>query len=145
MCCPCYMTSLCSRIFYSVLQVSWSVLWLRHQFVTDVTAWLIDPNPSCSKNRKEKKNKNKNKIKWKEKIKTKSTIDDLDTIDLWSKIRLKLLFHDSGSKVWLLLYESCMLNMFSNGSKLVLLLFLFLSLLCGLNTLFRVGFSLYTC
>ena len=44
-------------------QVLWSVLWLRHQFVTDVTVWLIDPNLSCSKNRKEKKNKKKNKIK----------------------------------------------------------------------------------
>ena len=39
----------------SFSQVSWSVLWLRHQFVTDVTAWLINPNLSCSKNRKKKK------------------------------------------------------------------------------------------
>ena len=46
-------------------QVPWSVLWLRHQLVTDVTAWLITPNLSYSKNRKKKKNK----IKWKEKIK----------------------------------------------------------------------------
>ena len=44
-------------------QVSWSVLWLCHQVVTDVTAWLINPNSSCSKN--------KNKIKWKEKNKNK--------------------------------------------------------------------------
>jgi len=33
-------------------QVSWSVLWLHHQVVTDVTSWLINLNPSCSKNRK---------------------------------------------------------------------------------------------
>ena len=33
-------------------QVLWSVLWLHHQFVTDVTVWPIHPNPSCSKNRK---------------------------------------------------------------------------------------------
>jgi len=26
--------------------VSWSVLWLRHQVVIDVTAWPINPNPS---------------------------------------------------------------------------------------------------
>jgi len=42
--------------------VPWSVLWLHHQFVTDVTAWLITPNPSCSKNRK-RKNKVREKIK----------------------------------------------------------------------------------
>ena len=41
------------------LQVPWSVLWLCHQSVTDVTVLLIDPNPSCSKNRKEKKKKKK--------------------------------------------------------------------------------------
>ena len=29
-----------------------SVLWLCHQVVTDVTAWPINPSPSCSKNRK---------------------------------------------------------------------------------------------
>ena len=47
-------------------QVSWLVLWLCHQLVTDVTAWQINPNLSCSKNRKEKKNKakreNKNEV-----------------------------------------------------------------------------------
>ena len=48
-------------------QVSWSVWWLRHQFVTDVTVWLINPNLSCSKNRKMKR---KNKIK--------STVNDLN-------------------------------------------------------------------
>jgi len=31
--------------------------------VTDVTAWLITPNPSCSKNRKNKRNEKKNKIR----------------------------------------------------------------------------------
>ena len=101
MCCPCCMTSLCSRIFYSVLQVSWSVLWLRHQFVTDVTAWLMNRNPSCSKNRKEKKKKSK--IKWKEKMKTKSTIDDLDNLaycllslyDSLKYLRLSWLVHTS--------------------------------------------------
>jgi len=51
--------------------VPWSVLWLCRQLVTDVTAWLIDPNPSCSKNRKIK-------IKIKIKRKVKSSIDDLD-------------------------------------------------------------------
>ena len=50
--------------------VPWLVLWLRHQLVTDVTAWLIDPNPSCSKNREIKERKRKRKVK--------STIDDLD-------------------------------------------------------------------
>ena len=58
----------------SFSQVLWSVLWLCHQLVTDVTAWLINPNPSCSKNRKEKKKK----IEWKEKIKMKSTVNDFD-------------------------------------------------------------------
>jgi len=44
--------------------------------VTDVTAWLINPNPSCSKNRKRKEKKSKIKMKRKNKIK--STINDLD-------------------------------------------------------------------
>ena len=60
--------------------VPWSVLWLCHQLVTDVTAWLIDPNPSCSKNRKWKWKRKKNKLKRKEKRKVKSTLDDLDNI-----------------------------------------------------------------
>jgi len=47
--------------------------------VTDVTAWLINPNPSCSKNRKRKEKKTKNKIQEKEKIKTESTVNDLDS------------------------------------------------------------------
>ena len=38
-------------------QVLWSVLWLCHQVVTDVTVWPINPNPSCSKNRKIKNKK----------------------------------------------------------------------------------------
>ena len=59
-----------STLFF---QVPWSVLWLCHQLVTNVTAWLINPNPSCSKNRKEKKKKKK-------KIKMKSTIHDLNTM-----------------------------------------------------------------
>ena len=63
-------------------QVLWSVLWLRHQFVTDVTVWQTNPNPSCSKNRKIKQKKTKIKFKKKrkekEKIKTKSTVNDLD-------------------------------------------------------------------
>ena len=63
----------------SFSQVPWSVLWLRHQFVTDVTAWLINPNPSCSKNRKLKEKKTKNRIQEKEKIKTEFTVNDLDT------------------------------------------------------------------
>ena len=63
----------------SFSQVPWSVLWLCHQFVTDVTAWLINPNPSCSKNRKRKEKKTKNKIQEKEKIKTESTVNDLDS------------------------------------------------------------------
>ena len=68
MCCPCCMTVLVPSTSFS--QVSWSVLWLRHQFVTDVTVWLINPNLSCSKNRKWKRKENKeNKIKWKGKIK----------------------------------------------------------------------------
>ena len=52
-------------------QVSWSVLWLCHQLMTDVTVWLINPNLSCSKNRKIKEKRKKNKITWKEKIKNK--------------------------------------------------------------------------
>jgi len=64
----------------SFSQVPWSVLWLRHQFVTDVTAWQINPNPSCSKNRKLKEKKTKNKIQGKEKIKTESTVNDLDSL-----------------------------------------------------------------
>ena len=57
-----------STLFFQVL---WSVLWLHHQLVTDVTAWLINPNLSCSKNRKEKKKEEKwNKVK-REKIKNK--------------------------------------------------------------------------
>ena len=67
----------------SFSQVLWSVLWLRHQFVTDVTAWLINPNLSCSKNKKLKEKKTENKIQEKEKIKTESTIHDFDTIVLY--------------------------------------------------------------
>ena len=63
----------------SFSRVLWLVLWLCHQFVTDVTAWLISPNPSCSKNRKRKEKKTENKIQEKEKIKTESTIHDFDT------------------------------------------------------------------
>jgi len=59
-------------------QVPWSVLWLCHQFVTDVTAWLVNPNPSCSKNRKRKEKKTKNKIQEQERIKTEFTVNDLD-------------------------------------------------------------------
>ena len=50
----------------SFSQVLWSVLWLCHQFVTDVTAWLINPNPSCSKNRKRTEKKTKNKLQKRE-------------------------------------------------------------------------------
>ena len=70
MCCPCCMMSLYSRTFYSILLSPMISLWLCHWFVTDVTAWLINPNPSCSKNRKwkikkkKKKNKVREKIKW---------------------------------------------------------------------------------
>ena len=60
----------------SFSQVPWLVLWLHHQFVTDVTVWLINPNPSCSKNRKRKRKEKK--IQEKEKIKTESTVNDLD-------------------------------------------------------------------
>jgi len=62
----------------SFSQVPWSVLWLRHQFVTDVTAWLINPNLSCSKNRKRKEKKTKNKIQEQERIKTESSVNNLD-------------------------------------------------------------------
>ena len=62
----------------SFSQVLWSVLWLHHQFVTDVTEWLIDPNLSCSKNRKEKEKEKENKVKWKVKTKVKSIVNDLD-------------------------------------------------------------------
>ena len=56
----------------SFSQVPWSVLWLRHQVVTDVTVWLITPNPSCSKNRKRKEKKHK--IKYKMKSENKSQV-----------------------------------------------------------------------
>jgi len=69
MCCPCCMTSLVLEPSTLFFQVSWSVLWLCYQVVTDVTAWLINPNPSCSKNRKwENKSKRKWKVKRKNKI-----------------------------------------------------------------------------
>jgi len=75
MCCPCYMTSLYSRTFYSILSspvislmTMPSTLWLMWWL------WLINPKPSCSKNRKEKKKKNK--VKRENKIK--STVNDLD-------------------------------------------------------------------
>ena len=71
MCCPCYMTSLYSRTFYSILPSLVISLMTCHQLVTDVIAWLINSNPSCSKNRKEKKNKNKNKNKVKRENKNK--------------------------------------------------------------------------
>ena len=66
--------------FTSFSQVPWSVLWLCHQFVTDVTAWLISPNLSCSKNRKRKEKKTENKIQEKEKIKTESTVHDFGNL-----------------------------------------------------------------
>jgi len=65
-CCPCCMMSLVLEPSTKFSYVSWSVLWLYHQVVTDVTAWHINPNPSCSKNRKYK-NKSKRQIKMKEK------------------------------------------------------------------------------
>ena len=65
MCCLCCMMSLYSKTFYSILPSLVISLVTCHQLVTDVTAWLINSNPSCSKNRKEKKNKNKNKNKVK--------------------------------------------------------------------------------
>jgi len=54
MCYLCCMTSLVLEPSTPFSQVSWSVLWLCHQIVTDVTMWLINPNLSCSKNRKKK-------------------------------------------------------------------------------------------
>jgi len=75
----------------SFSQVLWSVLWLCYQFVTDVTAWLINPSLSCSKNRKLKEKKMKNKIQGKEKIKTESTVNDLDIRSL--KVDLILLYY----------------------------------------------------
>ena len=73
----CYFVPESSTLFS---QVPWSVLWLCHQFVTDVTAWLLNPNMSWSKNRKEKKRKKKKKKKKKNKVKGKMkfTINDLD-------------------------------------------------------------------
>ena len=63
MCCPCCMTSLYSRTFYSILLRLVISLVTYHQLVTNVTVWQINPNLSCSKNRKEKKKKKKNKVK----------------------------------------------------------------------------------
>ena len=67
-CCPCYMTSLYSKIFYSIL-LSLVISLVTMPSTCDwLTAWLISPNPSCSKNRKKKKNKvkreNKNKVHY---------------------------------------------------------------------------------
>ena len=50
--CPCCMTSFVLKSSTKFFQVSWSILWLCYQVVTDVTVWPISPNPSCSKNRK---------------------------------------------------------------------------------------------
>ena len=60
MCYLCYITSLVLDPFTKFCYVLWSVLWLCHQIVTDVTAWPINPNPSYSKNWKLK-----NKLKRK--------------------------------------------------------------------------------
>ena len=81
----------------------WSVLWLRHQFVTYVTAWQITPNPSCSKNRKlKRKQEKKNKIKRENKIK--STINNLDKnhIEEIKKIWWSLCYY---MRCWLIRYE----------------------------------------
>ena len=66
----------------SLSQVLWSVLWLRHHFVTAVTVWLINPNPSCSKNRKMKKERKEKWNKVKRDNKIKSTVNDLDKLSL---------------------------------------------------------------
>ena len=63
MCGPCCMMSFILEFSTMFLQVLWFALWLHHQVVTDVTVWQINPNPSCSKNRRFKnKFKKKNKI-----------------------------------------------------------------------------------
>ena len=70
-CCSCCMTLLVLEPSTKFSYVLWSVLWLHHQIVTDVTVWPIHPNPSCFKNRKWK-NKLKRKIKMKRKKKKSS-------------------------------------------------------------------------
>ena len=52
MCCLCYMISFVLKPSTKFPFVPWSVLWLYHQIVTDITVWPINSNPSCSKNRK---------------------------------------------------------------------------------------------
>jgi len=54
---PCCITSFVLESCTLFFQVSWPILWPYHQIVTDVTVWPItfDPNPNCSKNRKNKK------------------------------------------------------------------------------------------
>jgi len=66
----------------SFFYVSWSVLWLRHQVVTDVTVLLITPNLSCSKNRKLKRKMKRKRNKNERENKIKSTINDLDNVYL---------------------------------------------------------------
>ena len=87
MCCSYCMMSLVLEPFTSFSQVSWSVLWLCHQVVTDVTAWLINPNPSCSKNKKNWK------INWKEnkmRRKNKNKLSPLSSIlTIWHKEEYK--------------------------------------------------------
>ena len=73
MCDLCCMISLYSSSFYFILPSPViSLVTTPSIFVTDVTAWLINPNLSCSKNRKLKEKKMKNKIQGKEKIKQSS-------------------------------------------------------------------------
>jgi len=61
--------------------VSWSVLWLCHQIVTDVTLWPINPNPSYSKNRKLK-----NKLKRKIKNERKNKINQVHLLWSWQVV-----------------------------------------------------------
>ena len=98
--CSCYMMSSVLESSTKFFQVSWSVLWLCYQVVTDVTAWPINPNPSCSKNRKIKQNENKNK-EWNRK--TKSTVYELDIYNrVWYLEKEERLreYKENSNKIW---------------------------------------------
>ena len=55
--CLCCMMLFALKFSTEFFPVLWSILWLCHHVVTDVTAWPINPNLSCSKNRKWKMKK----------------------------------------------------------------------------------------
>ena len=78
---PCYIILLILDPFTKFSYISWSILWLCHQIVTDVTLWPINPNPSYSKNWKLK-----NKLKIKIKNKRKNKINQVHFLQSWQVV-----------------------------------------------------------